>query len=117
MAIKATYGSKGDVPPRYEKLHIKTVVRIPAGECPFSLREMSPTGDVPFDTHIIEWFDKIRNWGLRGGTFYSADAIAYWAAWEFDPNGGEYDYINTVIMEWATHLGEYPGIRNQNSAE
>ena len=70
---------KSDLPPNEPKVvHQKGLVNIstPAGHCPVKPKELTFDG-------IKEWAQRVREYGLRFGDFYTARAIAYWLRREF----------------------------------
>jgi hypothetical protein len=107
LAVKNSYGLLTSIPKEYAKRKIQSVVEIPAGECPISLKGMLTLGDFPSHPEIIEWYHQIRDYGLENGIFYTGVAIAFWARGDYDCFGYEYEAIHDFIMNYATMRGEY----------
>jgi hypothetical protein len=110
LAVKNVYGLKAKVPKEYAHLRITSVVEIPAGDCPISLRGMLVNKDFPSLPEIIEWYHQVRDYGLENGVFYTAIAIGFWARCDYDSLGYEYEFIHNAIMNYAEIRGEYKDI-------
>lgn len=99
------------IPTGYTRNQIRTITRTPAGKCPIKLRDLSPTNDLPPTACIIEWFHRVRDWGVENGTYYTADAIAYFVRYEFDPCGVveeyEHDEVVDTILRYAASIKDW----------
>lgn len=106
LAVKPLFGDLAAVPKLYSKYKITTVLEVPVGECPIPLRELTSAKDFPTFAEIVEWFHRVRDFGLESGVFYTAVAISYWARCEYDCYGHDYEQIHDFIMDYAERRGE-----------
>lgn len=78
-----------------EEVVIKRIVSTPAGEPPFSPKGSS-------DREVIEWANKIKEWGRSYGEEYSTEAIIYWCRYFWDMFSEEFSRISLVLRNNLT---------------
>jgi len=61
---------------------MKTVITIPAGQCPYRLEGTDSES-------IVSWMKKIKEWS-PDGVVYMPNALRYWIRHTYDINGPEY---------------------------
>ncbi len=106
QVVRAIEGHNNRIPNEYRK-HKLRVTEVPAGHCPIPLQGMLLCGDFPSYAEIVEWFHRVRDWGIENGVFYTSYAIAYWARTDYDELSYEYNEIQNVIIEYAEMRGEH----------
>lgn len=96
----------------YTEQQLKNPIRIPSGVCPVKLGsfcDFASVGCQPSPIIIIAWFWEVRNFGLRRGEFLTAEAIAYYARYEFSPSyetRDDYYEIESTIYDYAREIGD-----------
>lgn len=90
----------------YKPEQLKKITRVPSGECPIKFKHFWDIGCLPPAPIICAWFWEVRDYGLRRGEFFTAEAIAYWAQYEFNSDTDEYNEIVSIIKEYAKLIND-----------
>lgn len=96
----------------YTPEQLRKIIHTPWGNCPIRFEHfwiMAEEGCCPPDTIICAWFWEVREYGLRRGEFFTAEAIAYWGRSQFDKETGKdlREYITKVILEYADIIHDH----------
>lgn len=90
----------------YTPEQLRHIVRAIAGDCPIPFSQFWDVPSLPPDPIICTWFWEVRNYGLKKGQFFTAEAIANWSSTFYPMTTPEFDYIYATILEYAEVIGD-----------